>query len=61
MNRIKLAIALAALTCSASAQAMPEQVPDRWYGNMMSRLEVMANNGGFCRAFPEVWVCHYDF
>lgn len=61
MKQLKLAIALAALSFSASAQAMPEQVPDRWYSNMWSRLAVMANNGGFCRAFPEVWVCQNEF
>jgi hypothetical protein len=61
MKTIKLALAVAALSFSAAAQAMPEQVPDRWHSNMMFRLEVMASNSGFCSAFPQVWICHFSF
>jgi hypothetical protein len=56
-----MAVAAVALSASATASAMPAQVSSRWYGNMMHRLEIMAGNGGFCSAFPQVWVCSYDF
>lgn len=61
MKAIRLAVAAVALSVSATASAMPAQVSSRWYGNMMHRLEIMAGNGGFCSAFPQVWVCSYDF
>jgi hypothetical protein len=54
---LKFAMALAALTLSTHAYAMPEQVSDSWYSNMMFRLGVMNSNPGFCRAHPGVWVC----
>lgn len=59
MKKIKLAVAITALTLSTSAVAMPEQVSDRWYDNMMRRLSVMAENNGFCRAHPQAPVCGY--
>lgn len=57
MKKFKLLTAVTALSLSASASAMPEQVPDRWYSNMLQRLDVMNSNPGFCRAHPQVWVC----
>ena len=54
---IKAAIALMALSISATVSAMPEQVPDKWYSNMMFRLDVMAGNHGFCRGHPQAWIC----
>lgn len=57
MNKIKLALGLVALSISASASAMPEQVSDRWWGNMMFRLSVMADNKGFCSAISYVSIC----
>lgn len=55
--RIKLTVALAALSFSTNAYAMPEQVSDNWWGNMMFRLGVMGNNPGFCSAFPGARIC----
>lgn len=55
--RVKLVVAIAALTFSTNAYAMPEQVSESWYSNMMRRLEVMNSNYGFCRAHPNVWAC----
>lgn len=57
MKKFKLAVAIAALSFSTNAAAMPDQVPDSWYGHMMSRLSVMGGNPGFCRAHPQVWIC----
>jgi hypothetical protein len=58
MNKIKFAIAIAAVSLSASAHAMPEQVPALWYSNMLFRIGVMADNGGFCRSAQSVsWYC----
>jgi hypothetical protein len=57
MKRIKLALAITALAVSTNAAAMPEQVSDGWYDNMMFRLGVMSGNPGFCRAHPQAWVC----
>jgi hypothetical protein len=58
MKKIKLAVGIIALSISASASAgMPEAVPDRWWDNMWSRLATMAENPGFCRAHPDVWIC----
>jgi hypothetical protein len=57
MNKIKFAIAVAVLSISASAQAMPAQVPARWYSNMFFRLGVVADNGGFCGAQSDSWIC----
>ena len=54
---LKLAVAIAALTFATNAYAMPEQVSDSWYSNMMRRLDVMNSNPGFCRAHPGAWVC----
>jgi hypothetical protein len=56
---LKLALAASLLTIPANAYAMPEQVSDSWYGNMMRRLEVMAGNRGFCQAHAGVWICGY--
>ncbi|MDP9422185.1 MAG: hypothetical protein M3Q19_05020 [Pseudomonadota bacterium] len=55
--RAKLVVAVAALAFSTSAYAMPEQVSDSWYGNMMFRLGVLSGNSGFCRAHPGAWIC----
>ena len=57
MRKIKLALALFALSVSTSAQAMPTAVPDNWWDLMERRLTVMAHKSGFCRANPEVWIC----
>lgn len=57
MKKFKLAIGIVALSISASASAMPEQVPDRWWDNMRSRLDKMAENPGFCKVFYYVHVC----
>ncbi len=56
-NSIKLLLSIAALTFSTNAYAMPEQVSANWWDNMMQRLEVMANNPGFCRGVPYVPIC----
>jgi len=57
MKKVKFAAALAALAFSTQASAMPEQVSPRWYSNMLSRIGVLADNPGFCRAHPESWYC----
>jgi hypothetical protein len=58
MKRIKIAIAAAALSLSAGAQAMPQQVPARWYSNMLFRIGVMADNSGFCSSANSAsWYC----
>lgn len=57
MKKIKLILGVAALSISASASAMPEEVPDRWWTNMWSRLDTMAQNPGFCKVFSYVQVC----
>lgn len=57
MKVAKLAIAVAALSYSAAASAMPRQVPGKWWDLMDFRLAVMANNPGFCQAYPESWIC----
>jgi len=54
---LKFAAAIAALTFSTNATAMPEQVSESWYGNMMFRLGVISGNPGFCRAHPGAWIC----
>ena len=55
MNRTKFALAVIALTLSTAAQAMPEQVPDRWYDNMMHRIGVMLGNPGSSKAQDSCW------
>lgn len=57
MKKIRLALGLVALSLSASASAMPEQVPSRWWDQMMFRLGIMSDNSGFCAAHPNVWIC----
>jgi hypothetical protein len=57
MKKIKLAVGILALSISASASAMPDAVPARWYDNMWSRLSKMAENPGFCKVFSYVQVC----
>lgn len=57
MKKLKFAIGMAALSFSASAMAMPEAVPDRWWDNMWSRLEKMAENPGFCKKFYYAQIC----
>ncbi len=45
MNKVKLALALAALTYSASASAMPNNVKDSWYDFMYSWvLPILGNH-----------------
>jgi hypothetical protein len=44
MRTTKLTFAIIALSVSASTAAMPPQVPDRWYTQMLARLAVMSNN-----------------
>lgn len=57
MKKIKLALAIVALSFSTNASAMPDQVSDSWYGNMLFRLGVMSSNPGFCRGVPQSWIC----
>lgn len=57
MKKIKLAIGIIALSVSAGASAMPEQVSPNWWGNMQFRLGVMGDNPGFCRHFTFVPIC----
>jgi len=61
MKSIKLAFAVTALSLSASASAMPNAVPTKWYDLMMHRLGIINSNSGFCQAQPDVWICWTDF
>ena len=54
---IKISVALIALSFAANASAIPVQVPDSWYDNMLFRIGVMVGNPGFCRAHPQAWAC----
>jgi hypothetical protein len=57
--KIKIAVALAALTLSTTASAMPDAVPGSWWSNMSRRLNTMADNAGFCRSAASSWICEY--
>jgi len=56
-STLKAVIALSLLSISASANAMPEQVPDSWYDHMLSRIDTLRNNPGFCRGLSQSWYC----
>lgn len=55
MKKTKLAFGIIALSISASASAMPEQVPGRWYANMLFMHGILAGNPGFCKTMPAWW------
>ena len=57
MKKLKIAVAISALSLSSNAFAMPEQVPDRWYSQMLSRIDTLVENPGFCRGVSQSWWC----
>jgi hypothetical protein len=48
MKRIRIAFAAVAVACSASAYAMPPQVPQTYYDHLPHRWDVLSGNPGFC-------------
>jgi hypothetical protein len=59
MKKIGYILAATVMVVSTPANAMPDQVPSGWWDRMMYRLNVMADNPGFCRRHGSVWVCDY--
>ena len=60
MRKLKVMIAVTALACSTAASAMPEQVPGKWWNLMTYRLDIMADNPGFCGSNNAAsWICFY--
>ena len=59
MKKCKLAAIAVVGAWSVAAQAMPPQVSENWYPNMMQRLAVMAGNPGFCirSRNGSSWIC----
>ena len=59
MKKLGYILAAAVMLVSAPAHAMPDEVPAGWWDRMMYRLNVMADNPGFCRRHASAWVCDY--
>ncbi|MEO6225250.1 MAG: hypothetical protein ABIO80_05305 [Sphingomicrobium sp.] len=57
MKKIRYSFALAMLTASSAALAMPSAVPATWWDHMMMRFEKMTSNPGFCQTHGYTWVC----
>lgn len=58
MNKLKILLAFAVVATSSPAFAMPDEVSALWYGNMARRLQVMADNYGFCSGHNSIsWIC----
>ena len=55
MKKIKLTIAVMALAFSGSANAMPEQVPDRYYNQMWGWVFVTLGLHRPCVGKPTTW------
>jgi len=48
MKTLKIAFAAVVIACSASAYAMPAQVPQTYYDHLQHRWDTLSGNPGFC-------------
>lgn len=55
MKKIKLTIAVMALAFSGSANAMPDQVPDRYFSQMWGHVFVVLGLRRPCVGNPNTW------
>lgn len=48
MKKFRIAFAAVAIACSASAYAMPAQVPQNYYDHLWDHWNVIMSNPGYC-------------